>query len=66
MIAIIDIILTTDHEVIGCLSKPLYPGHILAIMYGGGGGANVQLNTPLRQMKKQTKRNRYVGLIPVS
>ena len=42
---------------IGCVSKPLYPGPILVIMTGGGGGgggggANVQLNTPPRRMKK--------------
>ena len=42
-----------DFFIIGCVSKPLYPGPILAIMYGGGGGgANLQLNTPPRRIKK--------------
>ena len=35
---------------IGCVSKPLIPGHILAIMYGGG--ASVQLSAPPKQIKK--------------
>ena len=41
-------------KIIGCVSKPLYPGPILVIMPGGGGGggANLQLNTPPRQIKK--------------
>ena len=39
------------YSIIGCVSKPLYPGPILVIMPGGGGGANVQLNTPPRPMK---------------
>ena len=41
-------------DIIGCVSKPLYPGPILVIMPGGGGGgggANLQLNTPLRRIE---------------
>ena len=44
----------TRELIIGCVSKPLYPGPILVIMPGGGGGgggANLQLNTPPRRMK---------------
>ena len=53
---------------IGCVSKPLYPGHISDIMPrgggGGGGGANVQLNAYPRRIKKF--KTNYVGVKPVS